>query len=642
MATTNYFKVKLLDEKLIPFLGLGERGPRENVILSSNDLASLKQAGWTVTDIQPLPETGKIKYDRRTVYFKSEGESNKFINVPFYINPVDARDVLGLLKFDLIKLSDKSVVNTYTAKDIKSEVLSLPTSDLEINEEYELKLYFPKDTAEKYDIAISEGHENIFERVKDSIFIKVKEYGKFTGRLVQLQQDINVFKESVLPLDKILGYKDFDSKEVTPVAKENLLQLLSVNISDESYAKYQSDKKRLLFFSKTGEILVKVHERSIQDNIVNFNIRILNEETVQNEIDKKIDYSIYNPKNGEFESINQTKSLTVTPETVNIEAEETQKLEVTTEPEGRKVSFELKDGSEFASLDDEGNITGISEGTANVTVKSDNISKNVEVNVSRLKTKSLTVNPEEVNIDAESTQQLDVKIQPSTNPVSYSITEGSEFASVNDSGLVTAQAEGTAKVKVSSDDISKTVIVNVTRVKTKNLTVTPEEVNIDAESTQQLNVTTDPEGNPVNYSIVEGSEYASVNSNGLVTAKEVGTAKVNVSSDSVNKEITINVTKVETKNLTVTPDSIDMKDNETQQLNVTTEPEGNPVSYSVTEGSEYASVNESGLVTANAVGTAKVRVTSDSVTKDINVNVTTSQVEETPLEETPEEEEATE
>lgn len=312
MATTNYFKVKLLDEKLIPFLGLGERGPRENVILSSNDLASLKQAGWTVTDVQPLPETGKIKYDRRTVYFKSEGETGKFINVPFYINPVDARDVLGLLKFDLIKLSDKSVVKTYTAKDIKSGILSLPTSDLEINEEYELKLYFPKDASENYDIAISEGHKNLFERVKDSIFIKVKEYGKFTGRLVQLQQDINVLKESALPLEKILGYKDFDTKEVTPVAKENLLQLLSVNISDDSYAKYQSDKNRLLFFSKTGEIVVKVIERNIQDNIVNFNIRVVSPEQVEKDAEKSISYPLYDVESGSFKD--SIEEPTVDPE----------------------------------------------------------------------------------------------------------------------------------------------------------------------------------------------------------------------------------------------------------------------------------------------------------------------------------------
>ncbi|QPI17127.1 hypothetical protein [Staphylococcus phage vB_StaM_SA1] len=542
MATTNYYRVKLLDEKLIPFLGLGEKGPKEDVILSGNDLASLKQAGWTITDVKPLPETGKIKYDRRTVYFKTEGESDKFINIPFYINPVDDREVLGLLKFDLIKLSDKTVVDTYTAKEIKSEILSIPTSDLEIDEEYEVKLYFPKDSQDKFNIATSLGHKNLFERVSDSVFIKVKEYGKFTGRLVQLQQDINVLKESTLPLDKILGYKDFDSKEVTPVAKENLIQLLNVEISDESYTKYQADKNRLLFFSKTGEVLVKVFERSIQDNIINFNIRILSEETIQKEIDKKLEYSIYNPKDGKFESINQTKSITVTPETVNIEAEQTQKLEVTTEPEGRAVSFELKDGSEFASLDNKGNITGISEGTANVTVKSDNVSKNVEVNVSRLKTKSLTVTPEEINIDAESSQQLDVKIQPSTNTVNYSITEGTNVVSVNSSGLVTAKAIGTAKVKVSSDSISKTVNVNVTRVKTKSLTVTPNSVDMKDNETQQLTVTTDPKGNPVSYSITSGTEFASVNNSGLVTAKAEGTAKVKVVSDSVSKDITINIT----------------------------------------------------------------------------------------------------
>ncbi|WPH64311.1 hypothetical protein [Staphylococcus phage vB_StaM_PB50] len=630
MATTNFYKVKVLDEKIIPFLGYKEYGPRENVILSGSDLASLKQAGWTITDVTPLPETGKIKYDRRTIYFKTEGEQNKFINVPFYVNPIDARDVFGLLKFDLIKLSDKTVVSTHNVKEIKNEILSIPTSDLEIGEEYKLRLYFPKDADENYDIAISEGYKDLFERVHDEVFIQVKEYGKITGRLVQLQQDINVYKESVLPLEKIVGYKDFDSKEVTPISKENLLQLLSVEVSDTSFAKFERNKNRLFFYSKEGKIVVKVIERNIQDNIINFNVRILSEETAQKEIDKKLEYSVYNPKDGKFESINQTKSITVTPETVNIEAEGTQKLEVTTEPEGRKVSFELKDGSEFASLDNNGNITGISEGTATVTVKSDNVSKDVKVNVSRLKTKSLTVTPEEINIDAESSQQLDVKLQPSTNVVNYSITEGSEFASVNSSGLITAKAVGTAKVKVSSDSISKTVNVNVTRVKTKNLTVTPQTVSIDAESTKQLTATTDPKGNPVSYSITEGSEFASVDNNGLVTAKDVGTAKVKVVSDSVSKTVSVNVTRVKTKNLTVTPNSVDMKDNETQQLTITTDPKGNPVSYSITEGSEFASVNNSGLVTAKAAGTAKVKVTSDSVSKDVSINISTSQVEETP------------
>lgn len=320
MATTNFFKVKVLDEKIIPFLGYKEYGPRENVILSSSDLASLKQAGWTITDVQPLPETGKIKYDRRTIYFKSEGEQNKFINVPFYINPVDARDVFGLLKLDLIKVSDKSVVSSHDIKDLKYETLSIPTSDLEIGEDYKLSLYFPEGSHEDYDIAISEGHKNLFERVHDEVTIKVKEYGKITGRLVQLQQDINVYKESVLPLEKIVGYKDFDTKEVTPISKENLLQLLSVEVSDESFARFERDKNRLFFFSKEGKFVIKVIEKNIQDNIIDFNVRIVSEDTVEKDAEKKITYPVYDTESGSFEvPSDEVVEEPTTPEEVPVE-----------------------------------------------------------------------------------------------------------------------------------------------------------------------------------------------------------------------------------------------------------------------------------------------------------------------------------
>lgn len=315
MATTNFYQVDVVDEKIIPFLGYKEYGPRKNVIMSQNDLASLRNAGWTIVNIRPLPETGKIKYDRRSTYFKVEGEEGKFINIPFYINPIDAREIVGLLKFDLVKLSDNSVVKTYTAKDIKSEILSIPTSDLEIGGDYKVRLYFPKDSREKYDIINSLGHEDLFERVYDEIFIKVKEYGKFTGRLVQLQQDITVKKESVLPLDKILGFKDFDSGKIEAVSKENLVQLLKVNISNPAFAKYEKEKNRLFFFSNEGKFQVKVFENGIQDNIVNFNIRVVSDETVESDREHKITYPLYDTKKGEFvETTEKQSSVDPTPD----------------------------------------------------------------------------------------------------------------------------------------------------------------------------------------------------------------------------------------------------------------------------------------------------------------------------------------
>src|SRR5699024_12633204 len=108
---------------------------------------------------------------------------------------------------------------------------------------------------------------------------------------------------------------------------------------------------------------------------------------------------------------------------------------------------------------------------------------------------------------------------PKGNPVSYSITEGSEFASVDNNGLVTAKAEGTAKVNVTSDSVTKDIIVNVTRVKTKRINVTPETVNIDAESTQQQSAVTDPKGSNEYYSDIEEDTYSSEKISRLVSAK---------------------------------------------------------------------------------------------------------------------------
>jgi len=89
MATTNFYLVKVLDEKIIPFVKPRTYGPLDNLIVSRDDLASLRNAGWTIINARPLPETAKIKYDRRTTYFKVKDESDKFINIPFYINPID-------------------------------------------------------------------------------------------------------------------------------------------------------------------------------------------------------------------------------------------------------------------------------------------------------------------------------------------------------------------------------------------------------------------------------------------------------------------------------------------------------------------------------------------------------------------------
>ena len=73
--------------------------------------------------------------------------------------------------------------------------------------------------------------------------------------------------------------------------------------------------------------------------------------------------------------------------------------------------------------------------------------------------------------------------------------------------------------------------------------------------------------------------------------------------------------------VTLSKESTTIKKGETEQLTATTEPLGESVSYSVTDGDDYISVSPSGLVTANEVGSGVVTATSGDQTDTVNITV---------------------
>jgi len=159
------------------------------------------------------------------------------------------------------------------------------------------------------------------------------------------------------------------------------------------------------------------------------------------------------------------------------------------------------------------------------------------------------------------TLQLVSAVSPSTanQSVVYSITEGSEFATVSGNGLVTATANGTVTVQsVSSID---NAILNTISIVIINQVIMPQSIEITYEEddaaifykggTIQLSATILPEeaSQDVIWSITEGSEFATIDANGLVTATDDGVVTVTVISTKDNTIIaTIEVT-VKNQNL---------------------------------------------------------------------------------------------
>ena len=136
----------------------------------------------------------------------------------------------------------------------------------------------------------------------------------------------------------------------------------------------------------------------------------------------------------------------------------------------------------------------------------------------------------EIDMYQDSTFQIKVDVQP-TNATDKSLTYTSDnenVAAITPSGLITAGAIGTANITVATKEkkISTSLLVRVVL----------SEINIYQDSTFQLKVDvqlTDAIDKTVTYTS-DNEDVASVNSTGMITAGNIGTANITVATDDGN------------------------------------------------------------------------------------------------------------
>lgn len=154
-------------------------------------------------------------------------------------------------------------------------------------------------------------------------------------------------------------------------------------------------------------------------------------------------------------------------ENINLLEKETAKITVTLGPNTAK-NKELKwetDNEKVATVDEEGNIESIGEGTAKITVTSidnPNVKKIVTVNVEK---KEVKFEKEEENILIGETKTLNVKISPSwiENKTIKWESSNKDIIEVSSKGSITAKKQGTATIKVTwgEENLSDEIKVNV-------------------------------------------------------------------------------------------------------------------------------------------------------------------------------------
>lgn len=149
---------------------------------------------------------------------------------------------------------------------------------------------------------------------------------------------------------------------------------------------------------------------------------------------------------------------------------------------------------------------------------------------------SITLVPETLALHVGQTASLTATVSPSnaTNKNVVYQSDTTSVATVNSSGLVTALAEGTAIITVSTleggftDSTSVTVAPALPPVPVASVSVAPGAVSLNVGATQALTATVLP-ADAANKTVVWSSSdntIASVNSSGMVTAVAVGSADI--------------------------------------------------------------------------------------------------------------------
>ena len=306
-------------------------------------------------------------------------------------------------------------------------------------------------------------------------------------------------------------------------------------------------------------------------------------------------------------------------------------------------------------FDEPGVLTATQEGVTTITVTKDGVTSNaVTVNVSDAVITSIQVTPSPVNIVKGLTEPLtataifsDMTSSDVSDLVTWILVD-TETATVTPTGSLTAVEVGSTTLTASMDGVtSNTVTVNVSAPVMTSIQVTPSRVDMAIGQTQQLTATAifnNGTSSDVSSSVTWVSDnpvIASVTPTGSLTADNVGSTTLTASMDGVTSNaVTVNVSAPVMTSIQVTPSRVDMARGLTQQLTaiaIFSDRTSSDVSSSVTWVSDnpgIASVTQTGLLSADGVGSTTLTASMDGVTSntvDVNVSdATISSIQVTP------------
>jgi len=201
------------------------------------------------------------------------------------------------------------------------------------------------------------------------------------------------------------------------------------------------------------------------------------------------------------------------------------------------------DKTDIATVDANGKVTAIKAGTATITVTTEDGNKTatckVTVQAAEVKVTGVKLNKTEVTLTEGGTFQFVATVAP-TNATNKKVTwksSNTDVVDIDSGGLAGALKAGTATITATTEDGNFKAYCSVTvqsaSIAVKSVSLNKVETKLYVGGTETLIATISPD-NATNKAVTwssSKSSVASVDKDGTISAKSVGTATITVTTD---------------------------------------------------------------------------------------------------------------
>ena len=292
-------------------------------------------------------------------------------------------------------------------------------------------------------------------------------------------------------------------------------------------------------------------QKNTKDNEYNkySDIEIEEEETVSSEDDSEIK-RLENELLQDIQEESEELEIVEDKSNENITIKE---LEVKEDDTVEEPNITFKSSDENIVKVDGANITAVSEGNATITVTSDE--GDVDYTNVTVKREPITIFETTYNVENQSEVQINYELKDANSSVEWK-SDNSKIATVNTSGKVKGESEGTTTITAKVDGVEKRINIIVTNkiINPTSIILNPTNtITIYNGETASISATVNP-NNATNKTITWKSSDTSkvtVDKNGKIIAKSKGSATITATAGTVTSEIKVKVLqKIESISIT--------------------------------------------------------------------------------------------